>query len=349
MQIISNRMEIKYQDIELGVLGPKLPIGIWTSGGERLQEFFINRYIGKYDVILGELEDMYCQNPNMHTKILNQFLPQVVANIGGYEMLDLAIMLTERNLAKLIESMYLADVLYLIVYIRLLAQGKDIPLSGKCPCPEEVEIVGGRNTAPHDLNTINIKILPDDQKMPPVYTVPLTRNVQIAGEAIAEIKLEPLKFGHLLNLKDEFLPIDVHLLQLCSSPLLSREVYSQLCPDDIDSLRNSVRQINFGPEKSIFMDCPVCGYDWLIPLEYGQGYEDFYINLMKAPRESEEAGATSSFFNRISKFLCFGDQAPCSSLKEVLELTAAEREWWVKELSETYEKQQKEMEKSRRK
>ncbi|QLE46380.1 hypothetical protein FD723_39915 (plasmid) [Nostoc sp. C052] len=341
-------MDINYQDIELGALGQKLPIGIWTPQGQRLQEFFIRRYVGKYDVALGELEDMYSEHPDKHTKILNQFLPQVIETIGGYEMLDLAILLTERNLPKLIESMYLADVLYLILRIRLLAQGKDIPLSGKCPCPEEAEIQGGKNTAPHDLNTMNIRILPDNEPRP-IYTIPLQQSIEFANEAIAQIQLEPLRFGHLLNLRDESLPLDIHLLQLSSSPCLSAQLYRQLCPDDIDNLRNSVKKINFGPEKSIFMDCPMCGYDWLIPLEHGQGYEDFYINLMKAPRESDEVGATSSYFNRISKFLCFGDQAPCSSLKEVLELTSGERDWWVKDLSETYERQQKEMEKSRKK
>jgi hypothetical protein len=337
---------INSEDIELGTLGLKLPIGIWTPSGERLQEFTILRYIGKFDVILGELEDTYEEHPDKYHKIFSHFLPQVIAEVGGYSIVELAELLCDRNISRLLKSMYLADVIALLLNIRLLATGSDIPLSGKCPCIEEVEIQGGKNTAPHDLRSMVITVLPDGDR-PPVYSIALEQPVNIDGVEVNAIALEPLRFGQMPQLKND-LPLDVNLIQLCSTPKVTREVYAQLSPDDIETLRNSVAEITFGAEKSIYMDCPVCAYQWDIPLEYGRGYEDFYMGLMQAPREGEEVGGTSLYYSRISKFLCFGDQAPCGSLLEVLNLTASERDFWITDLSETYEKQQREMEKSRK-
>lgn len=45
-------------------------------------------------------------------------------------------------------------------------------------------------------------------------------------------------------------------------------------------------------------------------------------------------------------FLCTGEQAPFSSREEVLRMPVATRNYYVKKLADTYERQRQEMEKS---
>jgi hypothetical protein len=140
--------------------------------------------------------------------------------------------------------------------------------------------------------------------------------------------------------------LDLTLLAALTDPPLKGQLYRAASPRDIKKILSHLPQIFFGPERKVPMDCPKCGFDWEIPLGYGRGYEYFYFSLLSAPRESEEVGSTAEYFNKVAKFLTFGEQAPFSSLQEVLNLTPTSRAWWIKDVSETYERQQKEMEKS---
>jgi len=45
-------------------------------------------------------------------------------------------------------------------------------------------------------------------------------------------------------------------------------------------------------------------------------------------------------------FLCTGEQAPFSSREEVLRMSVSTRNYYVKKLADTYERQRQEMEKS---
>jgi hypothetical protein len=140
--------------------------------------------------------------------------------------------------------------------------------------------------------------------------------------------------------------LDLTMRGTLTDPPIKGQLYRSATPRDIKKILSHIPQIFFGPERKVPMDCPMCGFDWEIPLGYGRGYEYFYFSLLSAPRESEEAGSTAEYFNKVAKFLTFGEQAPFSSRQEVLMLTPNERNWWVKDISETYERQQKEMEKS---
>lgn len=48
-------------------------------------------------------------------------------------------------------------------------------------------------------------------------------------------------------------------------------------------------------------------------------------------------------------FLCFGEQAPCKSISEAMDLPTRQRDSIISQLSEAYRKQKEEMDKSTRK
>lgn len=66
----------------------------------------------------------------------------------------------------------------------------------------------------------------------------------------------------------------------------------------------------------------------------------FYISLLTPPSED--------YLHDVAFFLSVGEQAPFKSVTDVYRLTPQEREYWVKKLSEMYQKQKEAMEKQNR-
>lgn len=57
---------------------------------------------------------------------------------------------------------------------------------------------------------------------------------------------------------------------------------------------------------------------------------------------------SEDYLNEIAFFLITGDQAPMSSVGEVYDLSAKSRDFFVRKLSEHYQRQQEEIEAARR-
>lgn len=67
------------------------------------------------------------------------------------------------------------------------------------------------------------------------------------------------------------------------------------------------------------------------------------------PFDPETIALQSQYREDSIFFLCAGEQAPFSSREEVLRMSVATRNYYVKKLADTYERQRKEMERSSRK
>jgi len=341
---ITSASPLPYEVLEVEQLGQNLPLGIWTPDGERLRDFTLARFIGRHELILGELEDANRDRPDKYNRIFTQFLPEVLLEIGGYPLRDLAALMN-LSVSKLLSSMYVADVLAILLNIRVTGMTPLVPLTGECPCEEKFKIRGGENTPAHDMATVEMRVLPDRDYLP-MLRVELEDGIPLGDVRIDVVHLHPYRFGQVPEVTNPDTALDLTLLGALTEPPIKGQLYRAASPRDIKKIISCLPRIFYGPERTVPMDCPRCGFEWAIPLQYGRGYEHFYFPLLSAPRESEEAGSTAEYFNKIAKFLTFGEQAPFSSLQEVLSLTPDARNWWVKDISDTYERQQKEMEKS---
>lgn len=74
----------------------------------------------------------------------------------------------------------------------------------------------------------------------------------------------------------------------------------------------------------------------------GGSLGNFCLSLL-SPRDSQEQ------LDRVAAFLSLGEQAPFKDASRIDELTPRERDFWVKTLSESYQKQREEYEKANRK
>lgn len=347
MTVFGHILSPPHEILELGQLGKTLPLGIWTPEGERLREFTLERLVGRHELILGELEDANWDAKDKYNRIFTQFLPEVLLEIGGYPLKDLAA-LFKTSVSKLLANMFVSDILTILLNIRVTGMTPLVPLTGECPCEEQFKIRGGENTAAHDMTSVEMRVLPEGDYSP-ILRVELDDGIPFGDVRIDVVHLHPYRFGQVPQLMHPEIALDLTLLGALTDPPIKGRLYRSASPRDIKKLISRLPQVFYGPERKVPMDCPKCGLEWQIPLGYGRGYEYFYFSLLSAPRESEEAGSTAEYFNKIAKFLTFGEQAPFSSLQEVLSLTPRDRNWWIKEISETYERQQKEMEKSQSK
>ena len=71
----------------------------------------------------------------------------------------------------------------------------------------------------------------------------------------------------------------------------------------------------------------------------GGSLDNFFLSLL-GPRDSQD------YLDQIAAFLSLGEQAPFKDASRIDELTPRERDFWVKTLSESYQKQKDEYEKA---
>lgn len=268
----------------------RLPIGI--NGDPYLA---IPQYTGETDLILGSLEDDY---PNNSYQVLRSLFKELFPRID-------------------VEDIYLADAVFIILSLRVKSVGSEICFTYECPCELKKKMIGGQNTAPHDLATVTINAKPLDSD---------------AVVSYKGIKLEPLRLCHFPGL----LTTPAHLL---GHYLLENMAVSYL-PKIArkQSLMYQDFALGFhqywGIENVLGFDCS-CGYEWESKILPGI-WEDMIIGTLKSHREHSRPGGAEDYMNQVASFLMVGEMAPFKSLSEVRSLTPKSRAYWVEKLSETY-------------
>jgi len=278
--------EFKIQSYEVQDLGNKLPIGLFhPETGERLQEFTLNPYKTKYDRQLGSLLNA----PKVKLgSVLGNFLPVMVQSIGGYELDELARAFNVSP-AKLIENMYLADVLMLVLATRLEAQGSMIGMTAQCPnCGEKNEDNPDKGRPYHDLSTVEVKVV-ENLSSKPMIEVTLENGWEIFGDKITNVIMRPLRLFQIDEIAKPTSgnPIDINLLyaMVCALPqathlgtveeqlkrrggIFGDDLYDELTMGDLKRLRKALDVIQPGPDMNTEMICYRCGHEWQAALPW---------------------------------------------------------------------------------
>lgn len=278
--------DFKVEKFEIQDLGNKLPIGLFhPETGERLTDFVLNPYKTKYDRQLGAL--LNAPKVKLGT-VLGNFLPVMVKSIGGYELADLA-KAYNVSPSKLVEGMYLADVLTLVLGIRLESQGTEIGMTAQCPaCGEKNEDDPKKGRPYHDLSTIEVKIV-ENLPCKPMVEVTLEDGWEIFDDKITTVVMRPLRLFQI----DEIAkpgsgnPVDINLLysMVCALPqathlgtveeqlrrrggIFGDDLYDELTMGDLKRLRRALDVIQPGPDMNTEMICHRCGHEWAAALPW---------------------------------------------------------------------------------
>ena len=346
--------DIPYRELEVGEMRFILPIGLYIDN-HLYRHFTLKDITGNHEIIMGKLEAEHLDYDKPETLIVYATkLLQKIFNFAIEEIEEIPLhdFLTEHKLTikQLCDRIYLADAIAIFINLKISTYGQNILINGVCPCARAEKIRPQEKDA-HDLTTICFRCYEGDE--PPIYIYELAHPL----EEITQITLCPPRFKQLdkligLEVQDD--SVFYRLLYTCTLEENIADIYLTMDRYDRQMLKKILPKINiFGPDKFIAMDCFVCGHSWDSPLVNGYNYESFYLSLLMLPRMRKELypgeNPAQLVLDKTAFFLTTGEQAPFSSAKDVYDLTVNSRQFWVKELSNTYEKQKEEMQKQQAK
>lgn len=290
---------------------------------------------------LGELEDQFEGDPDFHELVFSEFLPEVILNFEGYPVGQVAKELGV-PITRLFREMYLADVVHILLCLRIKSYGNELRLGGPCICDRRIQL-GTPDDPPHELDSLQVRVYEGDE--PPMFTVELSDRT---------FTMSPPRLNQLKDLRNpEFADQRLNLLLLTEDGDLNYDTISDL--DDMAILNNCADLIKGGAYDEIEMNCPMCDREWSHSLELGVNYEDFFFSLMSAPRQLKQKGkdgqpdtycSTEESLDEQSHILLFGEQAPLKSLSEFFGLTPQQRTRHINKVIEAYKHQAEETKKA---
>lgn len=271
--------DLKVSTVPLEQLGDTLPIGVFLEG-DRLNSFKLKPYRTKFDRVLGEI----LSRPKVNlVDALQNFLPQILEEIGGIPIADVAAK-SSLSVSRLCSNLYLGDVLAILLSIRQQAQGTLIKMSATCPVCGTLNEDRGTNASPfHDLRGLEIKVLENSQK--PVFNVQLEDGLKVGDDLIKSILMQPLKLYQFQSMMKQGSSeaYDIAMLyemitaipeseyyRSASGRIFSDELYDDLSMRDLEILRDAVEKLQLVPDLTAEMTCRNCGNEWEAALPWGQ-------------------------------------------------------------------------------
>lgn len=272
--------DLKVTLVPLDQLGLFLPIGVFLEG-ERLNSYKLKPYKTKHDRVLGEI----LSRPKVTlADAIKDFFPQIIDEIGGIPIADLASKLS-LSPTRLCSSLYLGDVLTILLAVRQAAQGCLIKMSATCPACGTVNEDKGTSASPfHDISGIEIKVV-DSLAQKPIFEVLLKDGIQVGSDRIHSILMQPLRLHQFQSLvkQGDNNAYDIAMLYEMVSGIpgselyrnargrvFSDELYDDLTMQDLEILRGAMDALQITPDLTAEMACRNCGHEWDAALPWGQ-------------------------------------------------------------------------------
>lgn len=287
--------DLKVDEIEFQDLGNILPHGIFIEG-ERLNEYTLHPYKTKYDRILSNIMKA---SKRKFSAMLGEFLPNMVASIGGYELRDVANKLGCDSSSRIFQNMVFGDAMSLLYRIRVSSQGNHhVAISTQCPNCGTINTDDPRKGRPyHDMGTVPVGVIAN-LKNPLEVAVRLPTGLTIFGQKCDVIYMKPLKLRQMDKISDSDNVEDISTLYETVSSIpqseayknvrgqvFSDELYDELDMRDLQVLRDAVVSLQkVGPKLTIENECYSCGYEWEVPLGLGRLREFLFVPVESGSR-----------------------------------------------------------------
>jgi len=305
-----------------------LPLGFYL-GGDRLRDITFKPYTTEFDLLLNEIKSV--ESRGLY-EILHLFLTEAIANISGYSLKELAAELGI-PLRRIFAEMFLVDVLFIVLNLRIIASGEAITFSSVCPACNYEQKDSVESGFYHQLGDLDIVS----------WESPIPLEIVVEVDA-GTLLLKPSRFASYPQLSaTPSSRLELETLYSQCEPQLNDRSFQALglnLRDRAKLFAASRRLGQIAPDIAVANLCRRCRAEWEVSLPW-EGYEDFYSNLISPP--------PTSYLQELLVHITFGEQAPCKSISEAKQLPVKERDFWVSRISEIYGKQKEEMDKSSRK
>ena len=312
-----------------------LPVGFWLDGVQ-IRKFQLRSYTTENDFSLLKYYQRSPYNEDDHNltdfaEMICGLLPQIVESVEGYTLPEIA---RKMNLStyQLVREMAIADIFTVLLNIRVANGGLDVAFGDICPECNTKNEDDPRKGIYHSLEGIEIgfirhqHLVVETVSLGKCYLEPL--KLKDFGQSVDNIETFQSCFRLVSKIEDALVDFDEEHWQRIQHV------------SDRNALLKAFKLImQVGPERevSVQMRCKSCRNEWDSLLGW-EAMNLFYQDLLKPPPES--------YLHDLISFLTIGEQAPCKSINEAIQIPVKIRDAMVKKLSEVYENQKKEMDKS---
>lgn len=170
-----------YQSRPLSEQGAVLPLGVNNA-----RDLVLRPWRMKEEKELGELREKN-RDSNMATYI-SQVLGTMYIKLGPHNFE--AMKLEERRVH--ISSMFMADIFYAYIWLRLNALGSDLELKIACP------MCGKKSQISADLGTVDVRHVPDVAKS--LWEYVLKNPINIRGKLVKSLVMGPSRWNAIENI-----------------------------------------------------------------------------------------------------------------------------------------------------
>jgi len=215
-------------------------------------------------------------------KFGSELLALMITKVGGIDFENKPY--EERRL--FVNQMYLSDVLYVYVYLRYQALGRDFHLDITCPsCKRKFGFKA-------DLETIDVMIYESiEEPSELVQMVELREGVEIGGELRKQLWLRPSTWSVMESMKistsandgelkaELFKDSVIRYGDNADAPpqfILSDDILDELWKVDIEEIKAQLERLNAGATMIISGKCPGCEGEFFKGLDWN--YDSFFAH-----------------------------------------------------------------------
>lgn len=261
---------VEFKKITLAELGANLPCGV-VSAGQRVKPFRLRPWRLKDEKHLGQLRDKRGQRVGAFA---TEVLAYMVQTVGPHAFDAMAPV--ERKMV--LSGMYMADILYMYLYLRYEALGSDEPVPMMLVCPHCRQ----QSRFDADLGSMEVETV-SEGALDLRWIDQLRDGIEIEGQMRQNLWLQPLVWSSVEGLDMGAGARAVPYIQasICGAEGCSRNPFAiteseldEMTKFDMEGLATSIGSRAPGPVMIIKTDCPKCRLELTQMLDWG--YDSFF-------------------------------------------------------------------------
>ena len=268
----------RYEIVTIEELGATLPIGTLKEN-VLMRDLDSRPFTMKQERALGAIRDK--QRQINVAKFVSVVLSHLCTKVGHY---DFAAMKESERLLS-VSQMFMSDVYYAYVWLRMQAVGSEITMDLTCPnCQNEFVYVG-------DLNTVEVRV-PSESVESLTWEYQLRDPFELRNKKVEGFKLGIARWGSLEPVatgafntgeaKAALIRGSVQEIFGWDAVALGSDELDDMSKFDLEGIANTIEANRFGPDMAIETNCPKCNHSMASMLDWG--YDSFFSISSKSRR-----------------------------------------------------------------
>jgi len=254
--------------------GARLPLGVEGPDGSFRKDISVRPWRMKEERELGALRD---QNKDANVaQYVSMVLGSMCTRLGLHDFEQPQMKLQQKQLA--VGQMFIGDVFYAYVHLRLQTLGPELLLNLTCPgCQNKIENFAA------DLNTVEVQTC--EKLADACWEYHLHSPITIRGKEVTDLvmgparwnALEMLKGGGIGTAKPAMIQASVHALGTIEDShqaVITEAELDEMSKRDIEALTKLIDKHSIGPNMAVEGKCGKCGRPFRLPIDWG--YDGFF-------------------------------------------------------------------------